>query len=361
MRRIGRALYATLALVVLALGYQRVMQLLSLPVSLYASLLVQIAKASRIEDATVLHLALNEMSIQDSPLGLDDGSGGLGDVESLVDSRERVSLFDLVTKIRHAAQDDRITRIILDLNSSSGDTSLGWAACEEIRSSLCEFSRRKRARMGPDHEAIVAYASNYSDQKAYFLAQAADRVLMAPTGLFYLPGLSASGLFFRDALDHAGVVMHVEAREECKSAVAGMTMVKWNDATRENLSNLLHDIQAHVGLGHRVCDVPAYADVISRSPFFARDAAALGMVNGVDYLRNVITAFTDAGAHVVPWRKYSRALDLSRQFVVKFVSEQDASAISRGSKEESLPLSHEGPQEAHKGGLLPDGNPNGKF
>lgn len=157
---------------------------------------------------------------------------------------ENSGLNDIIADIRHAATDNNIKGIYLNL----GDVPSGLATVEAVRNELAKFKETS-------HKFIIAYASGYS-QKSYYLASVADKVYLYPEGEIFLKGLSAQIMFYKKALDKLGVTVQVFRHGRYKSYVEPFILDKMSPdnrlQTRMLLSSvwgkMLTDIGANRGL-----------------------------------------------------------------------------------------------------------------
>lgn len=124
--------------------------------------------------------------------------------------------------LEKAKTDSRIRGVYLELS----DIHAGYATVEEIRNALLDFKSSGKF--------IYAYSDDIS-QKAYYLATAADSVILNPAGTFDFRGLNAENVFFKKALDKFGVEMQVirGRNNKFKSAVEPFLYDKMSDANRE--------------------------------------------------------------------------------------------------------------------------------
>ena len=118
----------------------------------------------------------------------------------------QIQLRDLVGAIDAAAEDKRITRILLLPDELQGG---GFAALHEVGAALDRF----RAAGKP----VVVWGVNL-DQGQYYLAAHADRLLVDPQGGVMITGLANYRLFYKDLLDKLGVDVHLFRVGEFKSA-----------------------------------------------------------------------------------------------------------------------------------------------
>src|SRR5690348_6308568 len=118
----------------------------------------------------------------------------------------QIQLRDLVGAIDAAAEDKRITRILLLPDELKGG---GFAALREVGAALDRF----RAAGKP----VIVWGVNL-DQGQYYLAAHADRILLDPQGGVMITGLASYRLFYKDLLDKLGVDVHLFRVGRYKSA-----------------------------------------------------------------------------------------------------------------------------------------------
>ncbi len=122
-------------------------------------------------------------------------------------SISEVVLHDLLDAIDGAIEDSRISAIVLRLDELDGS---GFSKLREIAVALERFRATGRK--------VYAVGDSYS-QGQYYLASAADEILLHPLGGVELEGFGSYQLFFRSALDKLKVNFHVFRVGEFKSAV----------------------------------------------------------------------------------------------------------------------------------------------
>ena len=119
---------------------------------------------------------------------------------------DQVRVRDLVTAIDHAANDPRITRILLDPSNMQFG---GMGALEEVGAALDRF----RAAGKP----VIAWGTNLG-QMQYLLAAHANEVYLDPAGSISITGLSDYRSYYKGLLDKLGISAHLFRVGEYKSA-----------------------------------------------------------------------------------------------------------------------------------------------
>ena len=115
-------------------------------------------------------------------------------------------LRDVVAAINHAAEDDNVKAVVLDLDGFTGG---GQVALADVGAALDKVRARKR---------VLAFATGYSDD-SYQLAAHASEITLDPMGLALFAGPGGSRLYYKGLLDKIGANVHIYRVGKFKSAV----------------------------------------------------------------------------------------------------------------------------------------------
>ncbi|BFM17206.1 signal peptide peptidase SppA [Maricurvus nonylphenolicus] len=137
---------------------------------------------------------------------------------------------DLTTSLTRAAEDKRITALVLDLSNLYGG---GISKLEEIGQALQTFKASGKQ--------IYAVSDNYS-QDQYYLASYADTIYLNPMGAVLLTGYGSYRNYFKSALDKLDMNFHVFRVGEYKDAVEPFLQDHMSDASREHNQLWLTDL-----------------------------------------------------------------------------------------------------------------------
>jgi protease-4 len=141
-------------------------------------------------------------------------------------------LYDVVRLI-HAAKDDaHIAGIYLIANENSN----GFAASEEIRNALIDFKRSRKF--------IIAHG-DIMTQKAYYVANVADKIYINPAGSLDWKGFSVQLLFFKNTLDRLKIQPQIFYAGKFKSATEPFRTEKMTPENRMQTSEWLGDLYNH--------------------------------------------------------------------------------------------------------------------
>lgn len=220
------------------------------------------------------------------------------------DIAQTQGLDDIITAIKTAQTNDKIRGIYLEGGTLISD----MATAQELRKALVDFKKSKKF--------ILAYADNYS-QGSYYIASAADKVLVNPSGIVDWHGLASQPIFFTDLLKKVGVKMQVFKVGTYKSAVEPYILTKMSDANREQVSSFVGDIWKNI------CTDVATSRKISIEGLNAYADHYITFADAKDYVK----------AHLVDGLAYAdevRTLlrTLSQQDKVNFIAPADLAKLA---------------------------------
>lgn len=147
-----------------------------------------------------------------------------------------LGLDDIFTALENAENDDRIKGVYLKLSMVNG----GMASVEEIRNALIDF----KSKCG---KPIYAHADQYMmDQKAYYLATVADKIVVHPEVSVDFRGLGGEMMFYKKALDKIGVEMQIVRHGKFKAAVEPFMFDKMSAENREQQLTYMGSLWNHM-------------------------------------------------------------------------------------------------------------------
>jgi protease-4 len=150
------------------------------------------------------------------------------------ETKKTIGLDEIHSSLEKAVSDDRIKGVFLKLSVING----GMASVEEIRNELIAFKEKC-------DKPVYAYGNTY-DQKAYYLATAADKIMVHPMGQVDFRGLGGEMMFFVNALEKAGIEMQIVRHGKFKSAVEPFMLEKMSDENREQIMTYMGSLWNHM-------------------------------------------------------------------------------------------------------------------
>ena len=205
--------------------------------------------------------------------------------QSLDEFRERL---DLIAANEHAAG------VVITAHTAE----LGFASIQSIRAALQAFQARGKR--------VVAYLPQ-ANTRLYYLAAAADSIVMPEAGVLDLAGLQLGATFFKDALDRLGIAGEFEQIAEYKGAAEPFTRSTMSEPMRESLSAILdsvfEDVVSYIAASRRL-GPDAVRALVDRAPFTAGEALEAGLVDSLafeDELPRLVQTAAGSPPLVLPW------------------------------------------------------------
>ncbi len=270
--------------------------------SVVGALVASTEKQVVVENQSMLMLKLDNQIVDRAPNDLFSELNLPG-----FDQARKLGLDQILTAIDKAKDDDRIKCIYLDISIMNA----GMAAVEEVRNALISFK-------DSCEKPIYAYSNQY-DQKAYYLATVADKVVLNPRGAIDFRGLGGEYSFYKNALEKLGIEMQVVRHGKFKSAVEPYILEEMSPENREQRMVYMNSMWNHMLKGISAKrNIPAdrlnaLADSVLtfRSARFAMEA---GMVDTLKYkdqvlddLRKITGTPAKKGIPLVTVSQYAKA------------------------------------------------------
>lgn len=175
---------------------------------------------------TVLHIKLQGSIVEraeDNPLQAFLGNSAIASQ----------GLDNMLKAIKVAANNDKIAGIYLEGGIAEAD----FASLEELRKALKEFKKSGKF--------ILAYGDNFM-QGSYYVASAADSVLVNPSGMIDWHGIASQPIFYKNLMEKVGVKMQVFRVGTYKSFVEPYTRTDMSEANRAQVRSFIGDIWSSV-------------------------------------------------------------------------------------------------------------------
>lgn len=166
-----------------------------------------------LRDKSILVLDLNaQITDREAPVDIMATLSGGADVASL-------PLNQIITSIEKAATDDKIRGLLI----KAGAPLVGLAQARSIIDAINAFKASGKW--------VMAYGDQYS-QADYYIASAADSLLVNPIGMIDIHGLESTTMYFKDFLEKVGVEVQVVKVGTYKSAVEPFLLSDISEANR---------------------------------------------------------------------------------------------------------------------------------
>jgi protease-4 len=183
------------------------------------------------------------------------------------------SLTDLIEQLSKAKVDKRINGVLLEINLLGA----GWGKAEELRGAIADFRTS-----GKPIYAYIEVGTN----KEYYIATAAERVYVAPSGDLYINGFAADVMFFRGSLDKLGVYPDVFQIGKYKNAPDQFTRKEMTKEHHDVVDSILDDLFNRFVNTIAETRKKSPEDVralIDNAPLSAKEALDAGLIDGTSY------------------------------------------------------------------------------
>jgi protease-4 len=209
----------------------------------------------------------------------------------------RPTFVGLLSEMRKAERDDRLAGVVLRVRK----IDVGWAKAQEIREAIEALSAAGRKTVAyVEHQSFAANIE-------YFIASAADEIVLAPAARIPVIGLSAEYLFLGGLWDLFGIELEVERIGKYKSFADTFTRSDMSEAHREMANSLLDSIDGQFVAGiakSRGVSEEFVRNAIDAAAMTPAEMQALSLIDG--------TGFEDEAVRRIGPGEVVRAADYAR-------------------------------------------------
>ena len=138
--------------------------------------------------------------------------------------------------IQAAIEDRTVAGVALSVSGYEANPAMLW----EVRQKILALRRAGKT--------CVVYADRM-DMPLYYLASAADRIVLDPMGMVLLPGVQASRTYMKDALAKLGLGFEEWRYYKYKSAAEALTRSSMSEADREQLGDYVRESYEELASG----------------------------------------------------------------------------------------------------------------
>lgn len=136
-----------------------------------------------------------------------------------------IALWPLLQRLDKAAEDPTVGGVVLNISGLEANLTMMY----EIREKLLALRARGKK--------VVLYADNMSGG-SYYLASAADRLVMDPSGSMVIPGIQISRTYLKGTLEKLGIGFEEWRYFKYKSAMETFSRANMSPADKEQLQAL---------------------------------------------------------------------------------------------------------------------------
>lgn len=183
------------------------------------------------------------------------------------------SFTGLLIQLRKAKVDKRIGAVLLNIDFPG----IGWGKAEELRDAIKDF----RASGKPAY-AYMEIGTN----REYYIATAAEKIFLPPSGDLYVNGFAAEAMFYRGSLDKLGIEPDVIQIGKYKSAPEQYTRKEMSEGQREVINAVLDEYYGRFSSAiaeTRKKSIEDVKSIIDNAPYHAVEAQQQGLIDGANY------------------------------------------------------------------------------
>ena len=183
------------------------------------------------------------------------------------------SFSGFLTQLRKAKTDSRVSALLLNIELGG----FGWGKADEIRDAIAEFKTS-----GKPVYAYMEYGAN----KEYYIATAADKIFLPPTGDVGIIGLQAQAQFYKGSLDKLGVEFQSVHVGKYKGANDSFVRRDMSPEQREVVNAMLDDyygrLVSTIAIARKK-SVDEVKAIIDNAPYNALEAKSQNLIDGALY------------------------------------------------------------------------------
>ena len=199
--------------------------------------------------------------------------------------KQQQSFTGLMTQMRKAKVDNRIGAVLLDIDFPA----IGWGKAFELREAIADLKSSGKP--------VYAYME-IGMNREYYIATAADKIFLPPSGDIYVNGFAAEAMFYKGSLDKLGIEADViQIGPKYKNAPDRYTRREMSDGQREVMNAVLDEYFDRFTNAIAESRKKSPEDVkalIDAAPYNANQAKSLGLIDDALYRDQIDNALKNA-------------------------------------------------------------------
>ncbi|MGB1285560.1 MAG: signal peptide peptidase SppA [Aggregatilineales bacterium] len=248
-------------------------------------------------------------------------------IEQRLLGKSPLSLMELEMRLRRIAEDPRPKGVIFGLQGFQ----MSLADLQTLRDMMIRTRNRGKR--------VICYAQGY-DLAMYYVASAADEILMQPGGSLAPTGLIQQQVYLKDGMEAVGLKFDSVAITPYKGALDTFTRTEPSDAADAQTNWLLdsrYDILTTEIAAGRKIDIDEVKAMIDHAIYTDREALAAGYVDGLLSEEQFQSHFDSK--HIVLWEKADNTLLLQvPKYQEKYVAILPLTGMIVNGESESPPV-----------------------
>lgn len=192
--------------------------------------------------------------------------------------QQKQSFSNLLTQLRKAKVDSRVGGVLLDIDFPG----IGWGKADELRDAIKELRTSGKP--------VYAYME-IGTNREYYIATAAEKIFLPPSGDIYINGFAAEAMFYKGSLDKLGIEADViQIGPKYKNAPDRYTRKEMSEGQTEVINALLDEYYGRFTNAIAEARQKTPEDVkalIDTAPYNSVQAKELGLIDESFYREQV--------------------------------------------------------------------------
>lgn len=208
------------------------------------------------------------------------------------------TLHQLREAFQEAAGDPRVSAVMIEI----AGLHCGLASAQELHDLIGALNAAGK-------RTIALLEGDSPSAREYLIAAAASEVMANPDAMLTMVGLSAGGLFFKDALDKLQIEAQALQWKEYKGAAESFSRQDMSAPLRESIAAVLGDCERlmveYVARARHLSEQTARA-LLTRGFIGAQAACAEKLLDRVGYSQDLLSSYGPDDKRVVSLHRYLR-------------------------------------------------------
>jgi protease-4 len=190
----------------------------------------------------------------------------------------RRPFYKIMLSLKKGAGDPAIENLFINFDGAR----LSFASAQEIRSVIKEYRKNGKS--------VIVYL-NSANNVTYYIASAADKIMMRPSGYLDLRGIYATATFYTGVMEKLGIKAQIIRTGPHKTLGDAYTEKGFTDEAREQLNWLMDDLYEQfvndISAGRRLTSTQS-REIIENGPYTAKDAYTKGLLDRLIYFDDLL-------------------------------------------------------------------------
>lgn len=186
--------------------------------------------------------------------------------------------YKVMLALKKGAENPSIENLLIRIDGAR----LSFASAQEIRNIINEYHKNDKQ--------VFVYLSN-GNNISYYIASAADKIMMSPLGYLDLRGIYATATFYTGTMEKLGIKAQVVKTGPHKTYGNAFTEKGLTEEAREQLDWLMDDLYEQfingISAGRKLTTSHT-REIIDSGPYTAKDAYSKGLLDRLVYFDDLL-------------------------------------------------------------------------